>query len=162
MDDIICSDVYKDKKEIGEKLNLMYLKNLFGNIKYNYKNENSLKEYIENFMLNAHGSIVENKLIYYAYYDVVNDRLMEKCNNEENMHTNTFKELGLKTIGKMYIECDLYENNINLNLLNSVARLIMNNIIDFRRDFECDLKCIIREKFGDKQESNIKNYICFI
>lgn len=162
MDDIIYSDVYKDKEEIEKKLNSAYLKNLLGNIKYNYKNKYSLKEYVKSFMLKTHGTIAGNKMIYVVYYDVVNDRLMENCNNKENMYTNSFKELGLKTIGKMYIECELCGNNINFNLLNSIEKLIVDNIIDFRREFECNLRCIIRDKFGNNQESNIKNYVCFI
>ena len=162
MDDIIYSDVIKDKEEIEEKLNLVYLKNLLGNIKHNYKNEYSLKEYVKGFMLKTYGTIAGNKMIYVVYYDVVDDRLMENCNNEENMYANTFKKLGLKTVGKMYIECELYENNINFNLLNSIEKLIMNNIINFRIEFECNLRCIIRDKFGNKQEPNIKNYVCFI
>lgn len=162
MDDIICSDVNKDKEEIGEKLNLVYLKNLLGNIKHNYKYEYNLKEYVKKFMLKTHGTIAGNKMIYVMYYDVVDDRLMENYNNEENIYENTFKELGLKTIGKMYIECELCGNKINFNLLNSIEKLIMNNIIDFRREFECIFRCIIRDKFSDKQELNIKNYVCFI
>lgn len=162
MDNIICSDVNKDKEEIREKLNSVYLKNLLGNIKHNYKNEYSLKEYVKSFMLKTHGTIAGNKMIYVVYYNVVDDRLMENCNNEENVDTNTFKKLGLKTVGKMYIECELCGNNINFNLLNSIEKLIVDNIIDFRREFECNFKCIIRDKFGDKQEPNIKNYVCFI